>query len=295
MLSILEPQIIPALEHLEIQQIACGRASSAVLTNKNEVYCFGNFCNTSTPPTMDNEEPLLYNVPNEETNSSPTILSECLIEDFPLWGVENVLFQFTIIAQNELKRRQKFGGDIFRVLVIGPGNQIKAHMKDNGDGSYLAAFVPTFSGLIEVSIGLAGTNLVKTLKTTIFSESIREMDLKNRSLKALKSEYLELFSNLTMLDISYNQLEEIPKAVTFLSKLYSLNARHNLIKQIPSELGSMSSLKILALEHNPIEEALTPILKYNNIDILKSYIKSNKKNYFDWNVMSLIFRYFLFF
>lgn len=127
-------------------------------------------------------------------------------------------------------------------------------------------------------------------------EEDKELNLKNHSIRMFGN--LISFKNLLVLDISYNELEEIPSSILLLSNLKHLNAMHNKIKMIPFELGTLPLLT-LKLQSNPIEDDLSAILKYNNINFLKSYIRVNKNNCFDWKIMNLFLKYsfflFLFF
>eukprot|EP01121_Diplochlamys_sp_Union-15-3_P001758 TRINITY_DN1152_c0_g2_i1.p1 TRINITY_DN1152_c0_g2~~TRINITY_DN1152_c0_g2_i1.p1 ORF type:complete len:767 (+),score=229.10 TRINITY_DN1152_c0_g2_i1:31-2301(+) len=67
---------------------------------------------------------------------------------------------FTIVAKNCYNEQLKTGGTPFVVIIkTGSGKEVPVEVKDNGDGSYPATYVPTESGPHTITVTLAGTNI----------------------------------------------------------------------------------------------------------------------------------------
>jgi Leucine-rich repeat (LRR) protein len=73
------------------------------------------------------------------------------------------------------------------------------------------------------------------------------------SLKIFGKEY-NLDTQITYLNLSYNQINEIPKEIQFLIQLNHLNLYVNKIKEIPKEIQFLIQLTELFLGHNKIKE-----------------------------------------
>lgn len=282
------PRILPALNHLFVTKIACGRNSSAVLTKDGDVFCFGSFCNAEVPPDVD---PVIEEDKPTFSNLSPTV--DCSLEEFSIWGAEGLPFQFKIVSLNSSNQRQKGGGDVYRVLMkSSTAGHIKGNVEDNQDGSYTVTLLPNFCGEnIEIDVRLVDSPKAFTKKVvTLYPTNSVQLLLPHKSLKILHS-HIEAFSNLMHLDISNNELEELPRGIAHLHKLMKLNAASNRLKSIPFELGLLQDLKHLDLSDNPLMEWLQPILNFNgNIETTKGFFRLNDQNSIDWNALSKLFR-----
>lgn len=97
----------------------------------------------------------------------------------------------------------------------------------------------------------------------------------------------DLPNNITVLDISHNQLKKLcPANLTKYSKLVYLNAGYNIISKLQPELcKNLPLLQILVLEHNQLHELpdgafasctnLTELnLGYNIIDVKNDPFKT---------------------
>lgn len=105
-------------------------------------------------------------IPIHEIHLNPekTSILDCELENFSSWGIQKIMYEFTIIAKDHLKRKQNFGGDKFRVIARSSNQQIKLNIKDNEDGTYLASFIPPTIGKYEIEINLIGnTSYLKKL------------------------------------------------------------------------------------------------------------------------------------
>lgn len=90
----------------------------------------------------------------------------------------------------------------------------------------------------------------KTSKESVSNDT--SLDLKNQNLSKLPE---NIFSktNLTALDVSYNQLSgAMPAEIRHLKNLKTLNLSHNSFTGVPAEIGQLSNLEILNLSYNPI-------------------------------------------
>ena len=67
------------------------------------------------------------------------------------------------------------------------------------------------------------------------------------------------------LDLSYNQISELPSGIWADKSFYRLDLSHNKIRELPADFGEME-IQELKLNHNPIEEL--PHFKYYKRDIL---------------------------
>ena len=61
--------------------------------------------------------------------------------------------------------------------------------------------------------------------------------------------------SLVELDLSNNQLVEVPASIACLNNLVTLLLHNNKLSNLPEEIGSMSALKILTWHDNPIEKS----------------------------------------
>ena len=100
---------------------------------------------------------------------------------------------------------------------------------------------------------------------------------------------LSLFKNVSSLDLSRNQLEKFPTILTQLQSLKSLNLNYNKLVSLSCQLGNMPNLKTLTFDHNPVTEYFVTIIKYNEIDKLKIYLRNNLREY-SWKHIQIIFK-----
>lgn len=76
--------------------------------------------------------------------------------------------------------------------------------------------------------------------------------------------------NIKTLDLSHQNLDEIPEYILELSSLESLNLSHNHLRELPQTIGKLKSLKALDISWNHIT---------HNLDFLPTKLKVNKA----WN------------
>lgn len=68
----------------------------------------------------------------------------------------------------------------------------------------------------------------------------------------LKNKGIEVFSNLISLDLSGNELKELPEGIGKLESLRILGLNNNQLKGLPVELGSLDHLEVLSLTGNAL-------------------------------------------
>ena len=81
-----------------------------------------------------------------------------------------------------------------------------------------------------------------------------ELDMSHRAWRILENSIWEWGTKLFILNISYNQIEEIPGAIKKLRFLREFNCSSNAITSIPAEIGHCHKLKILKANGNHIRE-----------------------------------------
>jgi hypothetical protein len=89
------------------------------------------------------------------------------------------------------------------------------------------------------------------------STSLRQLFLSYNSLRELPE--LGHLADLEHLDVSFNQLQALPRSLGCLGKLRRLDLRNNQLVALPAEIGELRSLRVLDLSANPLQ-ALPPEL-----------------------------------
>ena len=104
------------------------------------------------------------------------------------------------------------------------------------------------------SLALARNNLVSLHGEISTMTSLRSLNCRRNCLKtsSLPSSIFKL-QELTILDLSHNQMKEIPEELEYTQQLLLLNLSHNLIESIPNQLFvSLCDLKHLDLSFNKL-------------------------------------------
>lgn len=94
-------------------------------------------------------------------------------------------------------------------------------------------------------------------------KNLTALDLSKNQLTELPFEITKL-KNLMILDLSQNQLTEIPPELLELKKLTELNLDHNQLTQLPSEFNELKDLTELNLDHNHLTQLPLELKKLNN-------------------------------
>lgn len=109
---------------------------------------------------------------------------------------------------------------------------------------------------------------VKTLPTELFHDGLKTLNLQRNQLRSLNG--IERAVNLSNLDVSSNQIDELPKTFGQLSNLSTLNVSGNFIKELPESFGGLGELRMLncscnRLKHLP--DSVCNLIKLKSLDL----------------------------
>lgn len=96
-------------------------------------------------------------------------------------------------------------------------------------------------------------SLEDDLVEEIASRGVTEFDLSNNLLPGLPPS-VSRFQTLRRLNLSSNQIRELPPEICQLTGLEALEVKHNLMKGLPNKFGRLKSLKALNLSSNQFEQ-----------------------------------------
>ena len=178
-----------------------------------------------------------------------------------LWNRQDI---FPIRRYLSLIRRSSF--------LLG-GKDFHSHILDNSylsDGSasireYLrtkphAAFVNSFWDLSDLFLS---DNELEILERC--DDIVDKLYLSHNKLKTFPKRLLS--SNLKELDLSFNEIEEIPEEIKECTSLEILDLSNNKISTLPDSIGDITSLRILKLEKNNLRTIPNSIEKLQNLQI----------------------------
>ena len=95
-------------------------------------------------------------------------------------------------------------------------------------------------------------------------DHINNLSLKNLYFRAVP-EGIRCMNNLTVLDLSQNNLYELPKWIYALKKLEELVLHSNRIQNIHDDVSYLKELNVLDLRHNQLEDLPDRICELNNL------------------------------
>ena len=99
------------------------------------------------------------------------------------------------------------------------------------------------------------------------AEEIKSLMVNARGIKNIKG--IEIFKNLIMLDISENEIQEIPKELEQLKSLRILLINDNQISDLGSGILSLVNLEVLTASNNKINKLTSDIGKLVNLEQLQ--------------------------
>jgi len=109
-------------------------------------------------------------------------------------------------------------------------------------------------------------------KNVGYTDYIKDLGLSELK-EILKLEYAA--DNLLELDRSYEDIEEIPSQIGYMSKLVRLYLGHNDIKEIPKEISKLTNLEMLDINDNKITiipRAISQLTNVNWLDLSNNQI-----------------------
>jgi len=110
---------------------------------------------------------------------------------------------------------------------------------------------------------------------TCSNGSITALDLDNddngNRLSGVLPDTIRNLSNVTLLDLSHNQLNRIPAEIRYLSNLRILSFTSNQLSRVPAEIWTLSSLTDLYLAYNKLKNVPAEIDNLSNLKVLHLY------------------------
>ena len=125
--------------------------------------------------------------------------------------------------------------------------------------------------------------LLEVIETAARRE-VRYLNLSWNQLSELPPEIGQLTS-LKFLDIGYNQLSQLPPEISQLTSLQSLHLSSNPISELPPEIGQLANLRSLYLRNNPISELPSEIGQLRGLYFL--YLWNNQLDHFPMVISQL--------
>ncbi|XP_033214795.1 leucine-rich repeat protein soc-2 homolog isoform X2 [Belonocnema kinseyi] len=106
---------------------------------------------------------------------------------------------------------------------------------------------------------------------------VRELSLCTNHLTCIPNNFSQHLSHLQRLDISNNNLKELPSSFNLLMKLEHLKLDHNEFQTLPKVLAEIRSLKTLSISHNKLEEHsedLGSLINLESLDLSSNNLSS---------------------
>src|SRR5579883_1051988 len=94
---------------------------------------------------------------------------------------------------------------------------------------------------------------------------------KREYLRIIKFQHWLNINNLSYLNLSFKQINKIPKEIDNLTNLKYLVLSNNKIKEIPKEVGNLTNLQDLYLSKNEIKEIPKELCNLTNLKCLYLY------------------------
>lgn len=131
---------------------------------------------------------------------------------------------------------------------------------------------PTEQPETNKKIDLSNQNLQKVPDYIFTQTSLKELNISNNKLTGSIQAEIRHLQNLTILNLSNNQMTGIPAEIGQLHGLQVLDLSNNQLTNLPYELGNLQNLKTLNISGNNYSEHDLNIIQKNlpkNIHIIK--------------------------
>lgn len=111
-------------------------------------------------------------------------------------------------------------------------------------------------------------SLEDELVADIADSHVTNLDLSGNLLTAIPASVAS-FQSIRLLNLSSNQIRDLPPEICQLSGLESLELKHNLMKGLPSKFGRLKSLKILNLSSNQFDQLPVQLCELDGLSELR--------------------------
>lgn len=222
---------------------------------------------------LDLSKNQIKSIPNNFSKSFPQLqnldLSDNFISEIPENNDDDLIFPTTLkslnISNNLL---EKIPGSItclpnLLILLVENNNitslpQLNQSLKkikaSNNKINYIAQ--QELKSLKDLDLSC---NKISLFPTEIKMPKISTIILKRNQIKEINFNYIPINSilstNVTVIDVSFNQIETIPKEIfTNLPNLHKFYAFYNKITSLPPEISNCNQLYALGISNNPIKK-----------------------------------------
>jgi Leucine-rich repeat (LRR) protein len=103
---------------------------------------------------------------------------------------------------------------------------------------------------------------------------LTELGLGRNLLQRLDNNVLSHFCNLRVLDLSFNQLREVPASVAEMTRLADLDASNNCLATLPFELYRLTNLTRLRLHRNVLRLPIKDLADAEDIGVLLEFLRT---------------------
>eukprot|EP00927_Polykrikos_kofoidii_P082745 TRINITY_DN8307_c0_g1_i1.p1 TRINITY_DN8307_c0_g1~~TRINITY_DN8307_c0_g1_i1.p1 ORF type:complete len:1207 (-),score=184.01 TRINITY_DN8307_c0_g1_i1:797-4417(-) len=111
---------------------------------------------------------------------------------------------------------------------------------------------PNKSKFAKLTSAKLGTLSISTLETAAEQQNLQVLDLKDNKIAAMPSEIYSAFTQVKVLDLRKNALEELHPDISVMQSLEDLLLDQNRLREVPAEVCSLPNLKTFSLSQNVI-------------------------------------------
>ncbi|CAG9860792.1 unnamed protein product [Phyllotreta striolata] len=160
------------------------------------------------------------------------------------------------ISHNKLK---KLPPDIVNIRAL-----LKLDISHNSITS-----LPPMGELRKLQILYAQHNDITDIPSFIGCEQLYELHFGNNFIQEIPQEFCEYTTHLKILELQDNQLKSIPAEITKIARLEKLDITNNDIEDIPNTIGIMPHLHLFKIEGNKLKHIRSDVIRAGTNRILK--------------------------
>ncbi|TRY68578.1 hypothetical protein TCAL_03065 [Tigriopus californicus] len=137
----------------------------------------------------------------------------------------------------------------------------------------LATLGDAVSDLTKLELLYVSHNKIQSFPNLKNCSHLKELHMGFNSVASISTEDLECVPNIHLIDLRDNKLKEVPKEIVNLQSLERLDVSNNDLNNLPFTLGTLPNLKLLLVEGNPIKSIRRDIIQRGTLGLLK-YLRS---------------------